>query len=73
METENQAEAKRILVKAGQKCSLCTCGTSKALPYCDDSHKKLNDETGSSFRPVKVWPEKDVELKVWCGKWEKKL
>ena len=36
--------AKKVKLKAGEKCSFCTCGKSKNLPYCDDSHRKFNEE-----------------------------
>ena len=64
------SETRTILLKAGQKCSLCTCGKSKILPYCDDTHKIINAEKGTSYKPLKIWPKHDISLEVYSGNWE---
>lgn len=69
--TAKTITTKTISLQAGQKCSLCTCGESRTLPYCDDTHKKVNAEKGTSYRPLKIWPKTEVELEVDCGNWEK--
>ncbi|MBI2498726.1 CDGSH iron-sulfur domain-containing protein [Candidatus Woesearchaeota archaeon] len=59
----------KIELKAGRKCSFCTCGHSKKIPYCDDSHKKINEEQGTSYKPFKIIPEKDCTLCVSSSNW----
>ncbi len=68
---ESTPEGTKIVLKAGNKYSICTCGHSKTLPFCDNSHRLLNKEKGASYKSVKIWPENDVELKVFSKNWEK--
>ena len=70
MNPEKPSEAKTITLLANHKYSLCSCGKSKTLPFCDDTHKVINAEKGTSYRPIKIWPEKDVTLEVYSGNWE---
>jgi len=69
---ENQT--KKITLKAGNKYSLCTCGTSKAIPFCDNSHRALNEKelskSSCNFRSLKITPEKDVTIEVSSKTWE---
>jgi len=61
--------AKKVKLKAGEKCSFCTCGKSKNLPYCDDSHRKFNEENKTNYKSLKVIPRSDVELEVFSSSW----
>ena len=36
--------AVKLKLKANKKYSLCTCGKSDTLPYCDNNHRIFNDE-----------------------------
>jgi CDGSH-type Zn-finger protein len=45
-----------IEVSAGKTYWWCTCGQSKAQPFCDGSHK------GSEFAPQAYKAEKDAKL-----------
>ena len=70
--TELPPQSRTVELKSNQKGSFCTCGASKTLPYCDNSHRELNAATGTCFRPLKIWPKEDVSLEVYCGNWEGK-
>lgn len=70
MKEELPQNAKTLKLKAGKKYSLCTCGKSKNLPYCDDEHKKLNEEKGTSYKSLKIISKSDAELEVYCSNWE---
>jgi CDGSH-type Zn-finger protein len=43
----------KIVVEAGKDYWWCSCGQSKAQPFCDGSHK------GSGLAPMKYTAEKD--------------
>ena len=62
--------SKKVKLTTGQKGSFCSCGQSKTLPFCDDSHREYNAKNGSTFRPVKIWPDRDVEIDAYCSNWE---
>ncbi|MBI2129678.1 CDGSH iron-sulfur domain-containing protein [Candidatus Woesearchaeota archaeon] len=61
--------AKKIVLKKGKRCSLCTCGKSKHLPFCDDEHKKLNEALGTCYKSLKILPKEDVEAEVYSSNW----
>jgi CDGSH-type Zn-finger protein/mannose-6-phosphate isomerase-like protein (cupin superfamily) len=47
-------------VKAGKRYLWCSCGRSKAQPFCDGSH------AGSGFLPVSFKAERDEDV-IFCG------
>ena len=47
-------------VEAGKDYYWCSCGQSKAQPFCDGSHK------GSEFAPVKYHAE-ETKTAYFCG------
>ena len=57
MPEEIKEKAKEIHLKAGEKCSICTCGKSKTLPFCDNSHRKFNEEKGTNYKSLKIIPK----------------
>tara|TARA_B100002003_G_C13591295_1_gene305761 strand:+ start:169 stop:381 length:213 start_codon:yes stop_codon:yes gene_type:complete len=63
--------AYKINLKAGKKYKLCTCGTSQMLPYCDDSHRKLNEEKGTNYKSLKIVPKEDITIDVSSKTWKK--
>ena len=68
---EMPPDARKVVLRAGKKYSICSCGHSKSLPYCDDSHCSLNEEKGTSYKSLKIWPEKDITLIVFSKNWNK--
>ncbi len=59
----------KIEVKKGQKCSICTCGNSKTIPYCDNSHRKVNEENNTSYKSLKIIPDEDTIIYVYSNNW----
>ncbi|MBS3093366.1 CDGSH iron-sulfur domain-containing protein [Candidatus Pacearchaeota archaeon] len=63
-------EQKSLNMKEGLTYKVCSCGHSKILPLCDESHKAYNEEHGTNYKSVRVTPEIDTEVKVACKNWE---
>jgi CDGSH-type Zn-finger protein len=55
-----------VSVEAGKKYSWCECGHSSRQPFCDGTHKKINEKTGSQFKPVRYTATEDEEV-FFCG------
>jgi len=64
-------EALEVEVKENTKLSICSCGHSKKLPYCDNTHREVNEKEGTSYASVKIWPNEDVKIKVFSKNWTK--
>ena len=62
---------KKVVMKAKIRYKLCTCGTSKILPFCDDSHRKLNEEKGTNYKSLKIVPKEDITIDVSSKTWKK--
>ena len=69
---QEQLKIKTVKLKFDEKYSICTCGKSKNLPYCDNEHRKLNEEKGTSYKSLKIIPKSDVELELYCSNWDSK-
>ena len=59
-----------IKLKAGKKYSICSCGLSKSLPFCDNIHREFNAANNMEYKSVKIIPEKDTIIKVTSSRWE---
>ena len=60
-----------IKLKAGKKYSICSCGLSKSLPYCDNTHREFNAENDTEYKSVKIIPDNDVVIQVASSRWNK--
>ena len=69
MKTNNKY---RIKLKKNVKYSICSCGLSEKLPYCDNGHRIINNSNNTKFNSIKVYCKKDVELELICKKWHDK-
>ena len=67
---DNPENTIKIKLKANKKYSFCTCGKSDTLPYCDNNHRIFNDEKGTNYKSLKVFPEKDITICVSSSTWE---
>ena len=65
-------QSKKIILQAGKQHSICTCGHSKNIPFCDNSHRKVNEEKDTDYKSLKVCPEKDIILDVYSPNWNLK-
>ena len=71
MITEIPENSKKVVMKAGRRYKLCTCGESKILPFCDDSHRELNEKEGTNYKSIKIVPEKDTTISVNSKNWNR--
>ena len=65
-------ESMKLELQKGKKYSICTCGHSKSIPFCDDSHRKINEERGTCYKSLKIRPEADTTLYIDSANWNKK-
>lgn len=63
--------AVKINLKSNKKISICTCGKSDSLPFCDNRHREINKENGTHYKSVKIFPENDTNIWVSSTTWEK--
>ena len=60
----------KLSVKASKKYSICSCGLSKSLPFCDNEHRAFNKINNTNYKSVKIFPSEDTELKLKSSNWE---
>ena len=58
-----------VKVKACKKYSICSCGISKSLPFCDNAHRTLNLSKNTNYKSIKITPDKDVTIQVVSSNW----
>ena len=58
-----------IKLKAGKKYSICSCGFSNVLPFCDNTHREHNSINKTEYKSVKITPEADAKIEVTSSCW----
>jgi len=58
-----------IKLKAGKKYSICSCGFSKVLPFCDNTHREHNSVNKTEYKSVKITPDEDTKIEVTSSRW----
>ena len=59
-----------IKLKAGKKYSICSCGHSESLPFCDNAHRKINAANDMEYKSVKITSEKDTIIEATSSRWQ---
>mgnify|MGYP001223734028 FL=1 len=59
-----------LTLEADKKYSICTCGLSQTMPYCDNTHREYNAENNTEYKSLKITPDKDTSIEVTCSRWE---
>ena len=64
---------KKVTIKAKEKVkySICSCGLSNKLPYCDNTHRTYNKLNNTSYKSIKFYLNQDGQLDLYCSNWEK--
>jgi len=65
------SEFKLKNIKKNKKYSICSCGLTKKLPFCDNSHRDYNKNNNCSYKSVKIIVNDKNEIEVKCSNWDK--
>ena len=60
---------KKIKLYKGKKYSICSCGLSKNLPFCDNEHRDYNKKNGTNYKSVKIIAEEKVSIDIYSSTW----
>ena len=55
---------KKIKLYKGKKYSICSCGLSKNIPFCDNEHREHNKKNGTNYKSVKIVTEENINLNI---------
>ena len=59
----------QVKLKSNKKYSICSCGLSNRLPFCDNKHREFNAEHGTEYKSVKITPDNDTTIIVNSSRW----
>ena len=59
----------KIKLKKNIKYSICSCGLSKTLPFCDNEHRHYNSENNTNYKSLKVISECDTYISINSNCW----
>tara|TARA_Y100000739_G_C20238177_1_gene297622 strand:- start:3 stop:197 length:195 start_codon:yes stop_codon:yes gene_type:complete len=61
----------KIKIHKGRKYSICSCGLSKQLPFCDNEHREYNILNGTDYKSIKLITEETTIINFKSSKWIK--
>lgn len=61
---------KKIKLHKGKKYSICSCGFSKLLPFCDNEHRSYNDRNGTNYKSIKITSPQTIEINLNSSNWK---
>lgn len=59
---------KKIKLYKGKKYSICSCGLSKNIPFCDNEHRE-HKKNGTNYKSVKIITEENINLNINSSTW----
>ncbi len=62
-------DSKNLTLKKDMRYSICACGFSARLPFCDGKHKEINQQEGSNYKSIKIIPSEDVTINISSSNW----
>ncbi len=61
---------KEVKLYKGRKYSICSCGLSKNLPFCDNEHRSYNEKNQTNYKSVKIIAEETVMININSSAWK---
>jgi CDGSH-type Zn-finger protein len=59
----------KVKLKVGRKYSICSCGLSKILPFCDNAHRNFNSANNGEYKSIKIVSDRNVVLDIDSKLW----
>jgi len=61
---------KKIKIHKGRKYSICSCGLSNTLPFCDNEHRSYNEKNGTDYKSIKIISKETTVINLNSSKWQ---
>ena len=61
---------KKIKLHKGREYSICSCGLSQLLPFCDNAHRSYNEKYNTNYKSVKITAKETTEIEINSSNWK---